>query len=661
MRFLPRSGSGRLVFALLAGLVVSVAIIALRGAGSLQPAELMVYDYMLGRERRDSIPDGRIVLIKITENDLKRQGHWPMTDGELAGLLSFVAACRPSAIGLDVYRDVPVPPGERALRAVFSGNRNIIGVRKIGEDAGSTVSGPYAVSGPDRIGFNDLVVDPDGIIRRGLLFLDDGKTVYSSFSLLLAAHYLQTKGIGPEAGEKNREHLKLGRTTFVPLSKTAGGYSDIDTRGYQYLLDFGKPAVRVFTLTDISRGEVNPDALADRVVIIGAAAESLKDVFHTPLSKAEPSAEFSYGLELHGYMAGQLIRSALGESRPVAYAGDAYEWGWIIIIGLAGALAALSPRPLWRFLLVFSSILAFTLLAAYFTFLKGWWIPLVPPLFSCLISSGLVVAYISSIEKAEKHVLMQLFGKHVSPEVARVIWQERDKFMADGRPRPQKLTATILFTDLMDFTSISERLDPETLLEWLNEYMDAMAHVITEHGGTINKYIGDSIMAVFGVPLQRETEPQIDVDVINAVGCALDLGKEIESLNTGWRTRGLPEGYMRMGIFTGPVVAGCLGSSQRMEYTVVGDTVNIASRLEGFGKEDGLGLSDERPWRILIGEPTLQHLGRRFETAPVGEVKLKGKGEKVTVHLVTAANTGHPLNCGHDATTQGLTPPWEGL
>jgi adenylate cyclase len=617
------------------GSVVSIAVIWVRSLGRLQELELLAYDYCLGLHRTDASPDERIVAIKIAESDIRKQGHWPMTDAEVATLLNSVAGYKPSVIGLDMYRDIPVPPGKEMLLETFRTHKNIISVRKIGDDLSSGVPGPYAVTSPEAVGFNDLITDPDGIIRRGLLFLDDGKNVYSSFSLLLAAHYLKGRGILPEPGKENPEHLKLGKVTFAPLAVDHGGYADIDTRGYQFLLDFRRHAFNSVSIEDLKARKGAPGAFAGKVVIIGATAESLKDLFHTPLSKTLASQEFTYGMELHAMMASQLIRFALGESKPTDYPRKACAWGWITFWGLIGGLLALMTRPMWRFFLFFLLALAFILFVPYFALGLGWWIPLVPPLLTCFISAGFAMSYISYVEKTERRVLMQLFAKHVSHDVATAIWKDREKFMRHGRPHPQKLIATVLFTDLKDFTTISEKLEPQVLMGWLNEYMDAMASVIIKHAGTINKYIGDSIMAIFGVPLPRESEPEIALDATNAVMCALEMGSQMERLNADWEKRMLPTASMRTGIFTGPLVAGCLGSSERMEYTVIGDTVNIASRLEGFGKGEGSAASRDRPWRILIGEATRVYLGHGFETVSVGTVSLKGKEEKIGVHLVT--------------------------
>jgi adenylate cyclase len=227
---------------------------------------------------------------------------------------------------------------------------------------------------------------------------------------------------------------------------------------------------------------------------------------------------------------------------------------------------------------------------------------------------------------------MQLFSNYVSAEVADAIWQARAQWLEGGRLRSQRLIATVLFTDIEGFTTIAETLPPADLLGWLNTYLDAMTQVVTAHGGVVNKYIGDAVMALFGVPVPRSSETYIAQDAIQAVRCALAMGAELERLNVQWQVQGLPAIAMRVGIYTGPLVAGSLGSSRRLEYTVIGDTVNIASRLEGFGKE---GADQERSaCRILIGETTRCYIGEQFRLKPVGLAKLKGKKEEIVVYRV---------------------------
>jgi adenylate cyclase len=165
--------------------------------------------------------------------------------------------------------------------------------------------------------------------------------------------------------------------------------------------------------------------------------------------------------------------------------------------------------------------------------------------------------------------------------------------------------------------------------------MEAMAQQVLDHRGVIDKYIGDSIMAIFGVPLPRKTDAEISRDAVNAVNCALAMERSLRQLNSRWREQQLPTIGMRIGIFTGPLVAGSLGSAQRLEYTVVGDTVNTAARLEGFDKDLFTLDCLNSPCRIIIGEATLHRLGYQFETQNLGEVSLRGKDQKITVYCVT--------------------------
>lgn len=249
-------------------------------------------------------------------------------------------------------------------------------------------------------------------------------------------------------------------------------------------------------------------------------------------------------------------------------------------------------------------------------------------------SAALVTAYMLNQEKKERALLMQLFSRHVAPEVAETMWQQRDQFMDGGRPRSQKLIATVFFTDLKGFTSVSEKMDPQGLMDWLNAYMETMAQLVMDHGGVVDDYLGDAIKANFGVPLPRTTEVAISQDAVAAVNCALAMERELKRLNALWHQQNLPTVGMRIGIFTGAVVAGSLGSTQRLKYTTVGDTVNIAARLESFDKDLAAPDVANSPCRILIGEATLSYLDHQFETITVGEANLRGKDEKTIIYRV---------------------------
>ncbi len=192
--------------------------------------------------------------------------------------------------------------------------------------------------------------------------------------------------------------------------------------------------------------------------------------------------------------------------------------------------------------------------------------------------------------------------------------------------------ATLMFTDLKGFSTISERLSAEQLLNWLNEYFEVMTGVVVDHHGVINKFTGDGLMAAFGVPIPRESWDEIAQDAQRAVDCALAMGEGLSKLNQRWQTEGLPEVQMRAGIFSGSVVVGSLGSKARLEYGVIGDGVNTASRLESVDKH-----RQPSACRVLIAQETLNYLEDRYEVEAWGALTLKGKAEQVEVFRVIGA------------------------
>jgi adenylate cyclase len=229
---------------------------------------------------------------------------------------------------------------------------------------------------------------------------------------------------------------------------------------------------------------------------------------------------------------------------------------------------------------------------------------------------------------------MDIFSKQVSPDVAAEMWRSRDEFIKGGRLEPRLLTATILFTDLHNFTPVAERLTPTELMDWLNLYMDRMAGLVMQHGGVVDDYYGDAIKADFGVPIARTNEQAMDEDARQAVRCALAMGVALETMNRDWEAAGLPHISMRVGIATGEVVAGCLGSTKRMKFTTLGDIVNTAARLETYGKDDPKVTAPDSISRVLISEETARRIGSNFVTEAVGALKLKGKETVVTVYRV---------------------------
>ena len=611
----------------LAALLNTALVTGLVRTGVLQPLELAVYDRFLSFHRRDAHEDPRIALVAYSEKDIQRYGH-PLSDEALARLLSALDGYGARVVGLDIFRDIPIPPGREALEGFFKEKpRKVVTIRLMGEGDGKGVPPPYMVGKENPVGFSDIVMDHGGVVRRGLLFLDDGERIYYSLSLLLALLYLEKEGIAPVADAESPDRLRLGSTTFRPLEPDDGGYVGADAGGYQFLLDFkgGRSPFAVFTIQEIFDGAAPPEALRDRAVLVGSTAESLGDFLFIPFKGGTVP-----GAVVHAHAVSQLLRSALEGDSPLRFLGDPLEWAWTLLWSLPGALLALKARALGLFATGALALTAAQTTVAYGLFTAGWWIPLIPPVLAATGTAGLVKAYLYYDESNQKAMLMGLFARHVSPDVAQSIWSHRDEFMNEGRPRPRKLTVTVMFTDFRNFTGISEALEPESLLDWLNECLQCMAQQVIDHQGVVNKYIGDSLMAVFGAPVARKDLEEVKEDAVKAVRCALAMSGEVERLNGMWKEKGLPPVSMRVGIATGEVVAGSIGSSRRLEYTVLGDTVNVASRLESFDKS----FEAHNPCRILIGEETLRHLGADFETRPVGTVNLKGKSRPLKIFQI---------------------------
>jgi adenylate cyclase len=618
-------------------LLVTVALVGVRSLGWLESVELAAYDAFIRMRPSDPPPDSRITLVTVTEADIPASGGWPLSDDVLARVIEQVARHGPRAIGLDMYRDVPVPPGTENLERVLVAEPRLVAVTKFGEGPSAGVRPPPVLKDTEQVGFNDIVVDPGGVVRRALLFLDDGQTSVSAFALRLALLYLQGQGVTGQPAPENPALLKLGRTTIRPLEPNDGGYVRVDAGGYQFLIDF-QGARRPFAsinLTGLLAGTFDAGLLRDKIVLIGVTAESIKDDFYTPFSRGMSANQYVPGVAVHAHIASQLLRMALDGQVPMRTVPDWQEWLWIALWSGAGALLALGVRSPWRLATAVGGGVLVLVGFGFLAFVRSWWVPLVPPAAAWLVSAGIVIAYTSYQESLQRSMLMQLFSRHVSREVAEAIWLQREQFLAGGRPRSERLVVTALFTDLSGFTSVAEKHTPEQLMEWLNEYMDVMAQQVSRHGGVIRQYAGDSVVAVFGVPVARRTEADIAHDARSAVECALAMETALRELNQRWRAAGKPVSGMRIGIFTGPVLAGTLGSAERSEYAVVGDTMNTASRLESFDKDYFAPDAETRPCRTIIGEPTLAYLGDEFDTVRIGEVSLKGKAQLVGIYRLS--------------------------
>jgi adenylate cyclase len=602
------------VFAVLAGM---------RQLGLLQSAEFLAYDKFLAWRAGADTTHPRIVLVEITENDIVKY-DFPIPDDLLAKLLETIASAKPIAIGLDLYRDVAVPRDRSQLaelNRVLQENQNIVGIFKFGDDPEHPVKIPPApalANTSERYGLNDLPFEL-GAVRRGFLFLWDTQDhVYPSFALALAS----------QAGITARQEdsaFYIGKAAFQRFRSNDGGFTRAQDGGHQFLLDFKSPRkFQTYSLDDVLSNRTKGEAWRDKIVLIGEGAESAHDFVTTPLQANMP------GVELNAQILNQLLRAAERGDKPTTSWHEPMELAWIFAwCILGGAVGFFIRRPL--VLLAACCAMGAALSAiCWIAFVHGFWLPFVPALGGNLAAAALVMGYTRYQERKDRETLMRLFSQHVSPAIAESMWTHREEFMDGNRPRPQKLTATVLFTDFRNFSTVSENLQPTEVMEWINDYMQSLARHIDAHGGFINKYMGDAIMAVFGFPAALTTDANIPRDAANAVQCALDMGSELRRLNADWQKLGRSPVQMRVGIFSGPAVAGCIGSTDRLEFTVMGDTVNTAARLESFDKD----YAADDACRILIGHSTFELVDGRFATEFVQTIELKGKSRKTSIYRV---------------------------
>jgi len=281
----PRGGRATLLAATL-GIGVAGAVSAARSTGWLEGLELAGYDRLV-RWQAEGEPSQRVAVVRIREQDLARYGH-PLPDAVLVRALERIAEQSPRAIGVDLYRTEP-PPGDsrrafETLGAAFRRDSRLVLIEKLPQDDDPGFPAPRFAAGTDQVGFSDVVIDSDGVVRRGLLILwDDAQRSSLSFSLQLALRYLRAEGISLAPDPERPEHVRLGATSIPALESTTGAYVSADARGYQFLQDFrpGRDGLPTYDLPDLLEGRLPAAALRDRVVVLGTTSRSVKDDFVT--------------------------------------------------------------------------------------------------------------------------------------------------------------------------------------------------------------------------------------------------------------------------------------------------------------------------------------------------------------------------------------------
>ena len=397
---------------LIASVGMTGIIIILRLIGILQSSELAALDQLF-RLRPQEPPDDRIVIVEINEKDLRQVGTWPIPDRLLAQLLQKLNTYQPRAIGLDIYRDLAVEPGHAELVKASETLPNFIGIEKIPDKTGWSVPPPPVLSQRKQVGFNNIVVDADGKVRRSVLYWQVHREARKSLALQLALIYLKAQGITPHQAQLNSNYLQLGHALFRSFEPHDGGYVNADAKGYQVLVNFRRPgSFRTVSLGDVLADRVPASWVRSRIVLIGSTATSLQDFVYTPYSsRLIGEVQAIAGVELHANFVSQILSSAL-DGRPLIKAwSKPMEWLWIFGWSVLGAgliwrvrlpLAvrfAQSPKRTSLGLLLAGASLSGS---CYLAFLTGWWLPLVPGLMGLMGSAAVVTVHLAHIKEELK-------------------------------------------------------------------------------------------------------------------------------------------------------------------------------------------------------------------------------------------------------------------
>lgn len=378
----------------LPGIVAIGVVMVARLSGTIQFLEWTNLDTLL-RLRPPEAIDERILIIGINEKDIRQVGTYPIPDGEIAEVLRKLQSYQPSVIGIDIYRDLPVSPGNAELVAAFKDMKNVIAIEKsLPDTIGLTVKPPRDIPAK-QIGFADAILDTDGHIRRSLIGTSnrDGKYKFS-LTIRLAETYLNQQGITLENGTRDPWAMRFGSTELTRFRPNSGGYVRMDSGGNQILLNFrsGRKPFRMVSLSDIKKGKVHESWIRDRIIIIGITTLSAPDLLNSnAISDVNPG--LIYGVQIQAHAVSQIV-SAVLDGRPLLNVwADAWEYLWIFIWGVLGiSIGRFIQSPLWSIL--YLGLASITLTGICYGFLLiGWWIPFVPPILALFLNGAGLAAF----------------------------------------------------------------------------------------------------------------------------------------------------------------------------------------------------------------------------------------------------------------------------
>ena len=620
------------------GLGLAAALLALLLQGWLRPVELVATDLLM-RLRGPQPADPRITIVDIDETGIDGVGRWPWRRTHMARLIDRLKADGARVIALDAVfsepslrdADVDLSGDDRALAESIRRAGNVVLGYFFRQKAGSPPT-PGALAGA---AFNAVYEPPEGIPiprRRGVeanlplfaraaaaqgffshereggvlrhysLAIRHGDDAYPPLALRAAGLFL------------GRSELALASQSGVAVIEIAGRAVHANERGELWVNYRGpRKTYPTVSAAQVLNGTFQPGTFRDRLVLVGLSESGLADL------QASPFGEMP-GVEVHANVADDLLNGTYIRDTGML-AG--LSLAALVLLALAVALLVLrTERHLTGALLAAALVLAWPA-AAFFAFVTaGWHLQVVSPLLAGSLALVGSLRYRVATEEARAQRIKQTFQHYVSGAVVDEMLRHPERVKLGGERRQM----TVLFSDIRGFTSISETLDPEALVQLLNELFTPMTRIVLDHGGTLDKYMGDALMAFFGAPLNQPDH------AARACRATLAMRDELVRLNAGWQATGKLPPHLTLGLGiglnSGEMSVGNVGSEAVFGYTVIGDNVNLGSRIEGLNKDYGT--------QILVSESTREAAGDGLLFRELDWVRVKGKLQPVGLHELLA-------------------------
>lgn len=572
-------------------------------ATPLERLELAAMDTAIRVSSQQS-PNENIVIVAIDDASLAWfNERWPWSRSRMAEIVNWLNDAGARLIAYDIFLFDPAfnPEDDIALAEAFREANSVVTVSQIfSTQYSTTLDIPEELFLPviDGFGITEIERDDDAIVRGVTGYKHFEGEFYYNWAFEVTRVYLGTappSNPTPASILFNGDEIPLNQRNEL-LINYAGPPQTYPTYSAAYLIE----------------GDYDPSIFRDKIVLIGASSETLQDLYPTPYS----ATNLTPGVEVVANTIATLLSGKYLSLTP--------PWGALLLIlgmALVSRLLISSSRPTLTIFLMTIAAITYLALRQLIFYRSGLQITIVSPLLMLIL--GVVIPTLEQAvsQEIEKRRVRSLFSRFISPQMVDQLLETQDINSLNKRTE-----LTILFSDLRDFTSLSERMKPEDVVGLLNPYLKTMSEIIHQYGGTVDKYEGDAIIAFFGEPIPHKDH------AIRAAFAALEMNAALQKLNKAWLSEKiLSEGLnMGIGLNTGEVFVGLLGSEQRVNYTVIGDAANLAARLQDQTKEFG--------FPILVSKQTYLVIKDKVQAEFVTSKILRGKSEPVEIYRLTSTS-----------------------